>query len=70
MNGNDKARRNEIIGSAIAIGAGAGVALGLVLAQIMDHVGFMSVGIAIGLCLGLVIGIFIANHSGGDDVDH
>lgn len=67
MNGNDKARRNEIISSAIAIGAGGGVALGLVLAQLLDHVGFMSVGIAFGVCLGLVIGIAIANHSGGDD---
>ncbi|MCA9984786.1 MAG: hypothetical protein KDE59_10850 [Anaerolineales bacterium] len=67
MNGNDKARRNEIIGSAIAIGAGGGVALGLVLAQILGHVGFMSVGIAIGLCLGLVIGLFIANRGGGND---
>lgn len=67
MNGNDKARWNEIVGSAIAIGAGGGVALGLVMAQILGHVGFMAVGIAIGFCLGLVIGIFIANQSEGND---
>ncbi len=43
----------------IPIGAGAGVALGVVLMNILDHPGFMAVGIAVGLCLGVVIGLVL-----------
>lgn len=39
----------------IPIGMGFGVALGLVLAQVMDHPGFFAVGIAVGVSIGTAV---------------
>lgn len=49
-------RDNQNTGIGIAIGAGGGVALGLVLATILDNPGFFAAGIAIGMSLGGIIG--------------
>ena len=60
---NHKQTRSEIIGTAIAIGAGGGVALGLVMMQIFDHNGFFALGIAIGMTLGIMIGALVARNA-------
>ena len=57
MNSQRPERGSELLGGGIAIGAGAGVALGLVLMTVMDHPGFFAVGIAIGVSMGTAIGV-------------
>jgi hypothetical protein len=49
------------------MGAGFGVALGLVLSSILDHPGFFAVGIGIGLCLGVTIGLALDEREGQND---
>ncbi len=53
-------------GSGIAIGAGFGVALGLVLMNVLDHPGFFAVGIGIGITLGVTIGLALDQEKGDD----
>jgi hypothetical protein len=57
MNGQNGKGENHYLTLAIPIGAGLGVALGLVLMNVVDHPGFFAVGIAIGLSLGTAIGL-------------
>lgn len=56
MNGRDD-RDGYYTARAIPIGAGAGVALGLVLSTVADHPGFFALGIAMGLMFGVAIGL-------------
>jgi len=44
------------LSAGIAIGAGAGVALGLVMMTIFDNPGFFALGIAIGVSIGTAVG--------------
>ncbi len=55
MNGSDGKGRALWYG--IPLGAGFGVALGLVLMSVTNHPGFFAVGIGSGLCFGLSIGL-------------
>jgi hypothetical protein len=57
----------EQIWASIPIGAGFGVALGLVLMDIFDNPGFFAVGIGIGLCLGTTIGLALDQRKGQND---
>lgn len=57
MNGQKDKNDYHFLSIAIPLGAGIGVALGLVLMNILDHPGFFAVGIAIGLSLGTSIGL-------------
>jgi hypothetical protein len=57
MNGQNNHRPQKYLSIAIPIGAGAGVALGLVLMNVLDHPGFFAVGIAIGLSISTAIGV-------------
>jgi hypothetical protein len=67
MNEEHNEQQQQTVGSSLPIGAGAGVALGLVLMDILDHPGFFPVGITIGLCLGLVIGLAMDRGKGDSD---
>lgn len=55
MNGRNDS--NYYLTRAIPVGAGFGVALGLVLSTVTDHPGFFAVGIAIGLSIATAIGV-------------
>lgn len=59
MNGQKDRNEGHFLSIAIPLGAGAGVALGLVLMNILDHPGFFAVGIAVGLSLGTAIGLVL-----------
>lgn len=59
MNGQTEKPDREAVWSAIPIGAGAGVALGLVLMNVLNHNGFFAVGIGIGLALGVAVGLVL-----------
>ena len=52
----------------IVIGAGGGVALGLVMMTIFDNPGFFALGIAIGVSIGTAVGAALdqqgENHAG------
>jgi len=61
MNGHNS-KRDEYVATGIAIGAGGGVALGLVLMNILNHPGFFAVGIAIGVTVGVTIGLALGNR--------
>lgn len=60
-----KERRDEIVGSAIAIGGGTGFSVGL----LFDHPGLVLLSVLVGIGLGALIGWAIARRAGGDDVD-
>lgn len=55
-------KREEMIAYGIPIGAGAGVALGLILQAVFDNPGFFGLGIAIGVSLGITISISLAER--------
>lgn len=57
MNGSNDEGNSQFLGTTIAIGAGFGVALGLVLMNVADHPGFFAVGISMGLIFGTAIGL-------------
>ena len=59
----NESKKNQIIGTGIAVGCGFGVALGLVLMTILDHPGFFALGIAVGVSLGTTISLALADHS-------
>jgi hypothetical protein len=63
MNRQDDERREQIVGTGIAVGAGFGVALGLVLMNVFNHPGLFALGIAIGTTLGITISLAIAGRS-------
>lgn len=63
MNRQNDERRNQIVGTGIAVGAGSGVALGLVLMNVLNHPGLYALGIAIGVSLGVAISLIIAGRS-------
>jgi len=48
----------------ISIGAGAGVALGLVMMTIFDNPGFFALGIAIGVSIGTAVGAALDEQEG------
>jgi hypothetical protein len=68
MNGHNS-KREEYVGTGLAIGAGGGVALGVVMMTIFDNPGFLAVGSAIGVAIGIAIGLALAAAEGGDDVN-
>ncbi|MCB0027617.1 MAG: hypothetical protein KDE28_06915 [Anaerolineales bacterium] len=61
-----KERRDEIIGSAMAIGGGTGFSVGL----LFDQSGLLLLSVLVGIALGALIGRAIARRAGGDDVDY
>lgn len=65
MNHSNKEQPNQSIGLGIAIGAGGGVALGLVMMQIFNNPGFFALGIAIGASIGTAIGAALGRQ--GDE---
>lgn len=63
-------REQRHLSAGIPLGAGFGVALGLVLMDIFDNPGFFAVGIALGLCLGMIIGLIMDRRKGQKDVSN
>ena len=61
MNEQNEQRQINYVG--IPIGTGFGVALGLVLANILDHPGLFALGIAIGLTIGTAVTVFLDRRS-------
>lgn len=59
MNGSPDKRDGYYTSFGIPIGSGFGVALGLVLANVLDHPGMFALGIALGLILGTTIGLVL-----------
>ena len=57
MNGRDNEQNHRFLTLGIAIGAGFGVALGLILSTVFDNPGFFAIGISCGLGTGLSIGV-------------
>lgn len=57
MNGPNNEPNPRYLWFGIPIGTGFGVALGIVMATILDHPGFFALGIAIGTTLGITIGL-------------
>jgi uncharacterized membrane protein len=65
---NQSQDETKRMGASIAIGAGAGVALGVVFGIAFDNMAFMGIGIAIGVSLGVAIGAQLNEKSvSGDD---
>jgi ElaB/YqjD/DUF883 family membrane-anchored ribosome-binding protein len=64
MNEEHNQQEQRHVWSSIPVGAGFGVALGLVLMNILDRPGFFPVGIGVGLCLGMVIGLAMDQRKG------
>lgn len=62
MNSNQSDRQSRFPAAAIPIGAGGGVALGVVLMNVMNHPGFFAVGLAIGLSLSIAIGLAVGKQ--------
>lgn len=60
MNGPEEDRKSQVVAVAIPIGAGAGVALGVVLMKVADNPGFLALGIAIGVTFGVAIGLALS----------
>lgn len=60
MKRSNEEKRQMIMGAGAAVGAGGGVALGLVMMQVLDKPGFFALGIAIGVTIGTVIAIAVA----------
>jgi len=67
MNEQRNKQSQRYLSAGIPLGAGFGVALGLVLMNIFDNPGFFAVGIGIGLCLGTTIGLALDQRKGEDD---
>ena len=70
MNEPQDKRRTELLSYTIPIGAGLGVALGLLLMTILDHKGLFGLGIAIGLAIGVTVGLVQELREGDDHVGH
>lgn len=56
---NSEEEERQYLAVCIPIGTGAGVALGVVLMNILERPGFLAVGIAVGMCLGVTIGLVL-----------
>jgi hypothetical protein len=67
MNQKRNEQKQRYLSGGIPLGAGFGVALGLVLMDIFDNPGFFAVGIGIGLCLGTTIGLALDRREGQND---
>ncbi len=65
----NEANEHTHLSSGIAIGAGAGVALGLVMMTIFDNPGFFALGIAIGVSIGTAVGAAL-DQEGEDHADN
>lgn len=64
MNEPNGEKKQSNVAFGIVIGAGFGVALGVVMMNILDHPGFFAVGIAIGVSLGTTIGLTLDQRGG------
>ena len=67
MNEQRNKQSQRYLSAGIPLGAGFGVALGLVLMNIFDNPGFFAVGIGIGLSLGTTIGLALDEREGQND---
>ena len=70
MNEPQDKQKTKLLSYTIPIGAGLGVALGLLLMTILDHKGLFGLGIAIGLTLGVTVGLVLDSQKGDDHVGH
>lgn len=59
MNGSHDEQKTQYLAIGIPLGAGFGVALGLILMNVLDHNGMFALGIAIGMTLGTTIGMVL-----------
>jgi hypothetical protein len=66
MNDSNDEQKTHYLTIGIPVGAGFGVALGLILMTVLDHNGMFALGIAIGLTLGTTIGMALDMHEAND----
>ena len=70
MNEGQERRKIDHVMYTIPIGAGLGVALGLLLMTALDHNGLFALGNAIGLTVGVTVGLVLDSKKGDGHVGY